>query len=114
MSKKKPSRSALRRRSRPERAPRGDAPRGPHEREILSALERAGSPLTPGELAKALRLPRSEKDAFQKSLSALERAGENITGKVICALGDTVGVVTRALMKKFPEDFKAKFPERRG
>ena len=47
-------------------------------------------------------------------LATLERAGENITGKVICALGDTVGVVTRALMKKFPEDFKAKFPERRG
>ena len=46
-------------------------------------------------------------------LAALERAGENITGKVICALGDTVGVVTRALMKKFPEDFKAKFPAER-
>jgi len=43
-------------------------------------------------------------------LATLERAGENITGKVICALGDTVGVVTRALMKRFPEDFKARFP----
>ncbi|MBI5241731.1 MAG: NADH-quinone oxidoreductase subunit NuoF [Elusimicrobia bacterium] len=49
-----------------------------------------------------------------EDLATLERAGENITGKVICALGDTVGVVTRALMKKFPEDFKARFPERRG
>jgi len=48
-----------------------------------------------------------------EDLAALERAGENITGKVICALGDTVGVVTRALMKKFPEDFKAKFPAER-
>ncbi len=37
----------------------------------------------------------------------LNRTGENITGKVICALGDTVGSVTRAMMKKFPEDFKA-------
>ncbi len=44
-----------------------------------------------------------------QDLATLERVGENITGKVICALGDTVGVVTRALMKKFPEDFKAKF-----
>ncbi len=49
-----------------------------------------------------------------EDLVALERAGENITGQVICALGDTVGVVTRALMKKFPEDFKSRFPERRG
>ncbi len=49
-----------------------------------------------------------------EDLATLERAGENITGKVICALGDTVGVVVRALMKKFPDDFKAKFPERRG
>ena len=49
-----------------------------------------------------------------EDLATLERAGENITGKVICALGDTVGVVTRALMRKFPDDFKARFPERRG
>jgi NADH-quinone oxidoreductase subunit F len=39
-------------------------------------------------------------------LPNLTRVGENITGKVICALGDTVGVVTRAYMTKFPEDFK--------
>jgi NADH-quinone oxidoreductase subunit F len=49
-----------------------------------------------------------------EDLATLERVGDNITGKVICALGDTVGVVTRALMKKFPEDFRARFPERRG
>ena len=36
----------------------------------------------------------------------LSRVGENITGKVICALGDTVGMVTRAYISKFPEDFK--------
>ena len=40
----------------------------------------------------------------------LARVGENITGKVICALGDTVGVVTRAYMSKFPEDFKKRIP----
>ncbi|MBI4376651.1 MAG: NADH-quinone oxidoreductase subunit NuoF [Elusimicrobia bacterium] len=40
--------------------------------------------------------------------ATLQRVGENITGKVICALGDTVGMVTRAFMKKFPEDFSAR------
>ncbi|HAM36289.1 MAG TPA: NADH-quinone oxidoreductase subunit NuoF [Elusimicrobia bacterium] len=49
-----------------------------------------------------------------EDLATLSRVGENIAGKVICALGDTVGVVTRAMMKKFPEDFKARFPESRG
>ncbi|MBI5630840.1 MAG: NADH-quinone oxidoreductase subunit NuoF [Elusimicrobia bacterium] len=39
-------------------------------------------------------------------LPNLQRIGENITGKVICALGDTVGVVTRGFMKKFPKDFE--------
>jgi NADH-quinone oxidoreductase subunit F len=42
----------------------------------------------------------------------LDRTGENIAGKVICALGDTVGSVTRAMMKKFPEDFKSEAGER--
>ncbi len=36
----------------------------------------------------------------------LARVGENITGKVICALGDTVGMVTRAYISKFPDDFR--------
>ena len=40
----------------------------------------------------------------------LARVGENITGKVICALGDTVGMVTRAWIGKFPEDFKKRVP----
>ncbi len=40
----------------------------------------------------------------------LARVGENISGKVICALGDTVGVVARTYMSKFPEDFKKRIP----
>ena len=40
----------------------------------------------------------------------LFRVGENITGKVICALGDTVGMVTRAYITKFPDDFKKRVP----
>ncbi len=45
-----------------------------------------------------------------EDLANLTRVGENITGKVICALGDTVGVVTRAYMSKFPDDFKKRVP----
>jgi NADH-quinone oxidoreductase subunit F len=44
----------------------------------------------------------------RSDLPNLQRVGENITGKVICALGDTVGMVTRAYMKKFPKDFDGK------
>ncbi len=36
----------------------------------------------------------------------LLRIGENITGKVICALGDTVGMVALAMIKKFRADFE--------
>ncbi|MFA6029016.1 MAG: NADH-quinone oxidoreductase subunit NuoF [Elusimicrobiota bacterium] len=35
----------------------------------------------------------------------LVRIGENVTGRVICALGDTVGMVAKAMIEKFPEDF---------
>ena len=45
-----------------------------------------------------------------EDLPNLTRVGENITGKVICALGDTVGIITRAYMTKFPEDFKKRVP----
>ena len=41
-----------------------------------------------------------------KDVENLARVGENITGKVICALGDTVGMVTRGWISKFPDDFK--------
>ncbi|MBI3565232.1 MAG: SLBB domain-containing protein [Elusimicrobia bacterium] len=41
-----------------------------------------------------------------EDLPNITRVGENITGKVICALGDTVGVVARNWLAKFPEDFK--------
>ena len=42
----------------------------------------------------------------KEDIKNLERIGENITGKVICALGDTVGLATRAFIKKFPQDFE--------
>jgi NADH-quinone oxidoreductase subunit F len=51
-----------------------------------------------------------EGDGVAADLPNLQRVGENITGKVICALGDTVGVVVRGYMKKFPDDFKKRFP----
>jgi len=42
-----------------------------------------------------------------EDLPNITRMGENITGKVICALGDTVGAVARAYLKKFPKDFES-------
>jgi ribonuclease R len=50
-------------------------------RDILHALELAGEPLTPKELAKRLRVPRPEKDAFEKALGSLERAGEIVKNR---------------------------------
>ena len=47
-----------------------------------------------------------EDEGTEEDAPNLLRVGENITGKVICALGDTVGMVTRAWLGKFPEDFK--------
>ncbi|MFI5346089.1 MAG: NADH-quinone oxidoreductase subunit F [Elusimicrobiota bacterium] len=45
-----------------------------------------------------------------EDLPNMIRMGENITGKVICALGDTVGVIARVWQQKFPEDFKKRVP----
>ncbi len=76
MSRKKPSRSALRRRSRPEK------PREPsYGARILAELEHAGEPLTPKELAKRLRPSGAEKELFRKSLSELERTGEVVSNR---------------------------------
>ena len=38
----------------------------------------------------------------------LERIADNVTGKTICALGDTVGIVLKAYLKKFRVGFAAK------
>jgi NADH-quinone oxidoreductase subunit F len=43
-------------------------------------------------------------------LENLDRVGENVTGKVICALGDTVGMVINGYMSRYPEDFKKRIP----
>ena len=85
MSKKRPSRSALRRRSRPDKAESAGSEYG---REILRELERADAPLTPEELAARLRVIRRERDSFNAGLSALERAGsvvKNRAGALLAA-----------------------------
>jgi ribonuclease R len=78
VSKKKPSRSALRRRSRPER-------RTPDAQQyaggILEALERAGSPLTPDELAKRLRIHARARREFDAALATLERSGDLVQNR---------------------------------
>jgi NADH-quinone oxidoreductase subunit F len=66
---------------------------------------REGSEWTTRILERAL-----EGKGVSSDVPNLQRIGENITGKVICALGDTVGMVTRGFMKKFPDDFKKRIP----
>src|SRR2546421_8539395 len=78
MPKKRPSRTALRRRARAERR---EAPAGDYDREILRELERAGEPLTPNELAERLEIRARERHAFSVGVAALERAGEIVRNR---------------------------------
>ena len=57
-------------------------------RDILHALELAGAPLTPREIAKRLRVPKIDKRAFGMALAALEREGavvQNRAGSILVA-----------------------------
>jgi ribonuclease R len=74
VSKKKPKRTALRRRSRAERFSSGT-------RGILDALNAARAPLTAEELAKRLRIHGHERRAFEHELGELERAGEVVRNR---------------------------------
>ncbi|MGQ0546518.1 MAG: ribonuclease R [Betaproteobacteria bacterium] len=84
LAKKRGSRSALRRRLRPEK---------PHARneysdEILRELESAGEPLKPQELAERLNIRARERREFDAGIAALVRAGEalqNRTGALLVA-----------------------------
>src|SRR5258708_32504862 len=79
MPKKRPNRTAMRRRSRAERS---DAPPADdYSREILRELEQAGEPLRPDELAERLRIRPRERRAFNAGLAALERAGEGVQNR---------------------------------
>jgi ribonuclease R len=72
MPKRRPSRTALRRRARPEK--RDFA-------EIVSVLERAAAPLSADELAGRLRVHRQERRQFDAALSARERSGEVVRNR---------------------------------
>ncbi|HYG55430.1 MAG TPA: ribonuclease R [Burkholderiales bacterium] len=74
MSKKKPRKTALRRRSRAERPTE-------YASAILDALNRAGAPLTAKELAGRLNVRKHQKRAFETSLQTLERAGEVVQNR---------------------------------
>ncbi len=82
MSKKKGSRTALRRRSRSERQPpppprrEHGVPRNEYSDEILREMESAGQPLSAQELAERLNIRPRERRVFDAGLAALERAGE--------------------------------------
>jgi len=90
VSKKRGSRSALRRRSRPEqREPAreqpsrhaGGGPRNEYADEILRELESAGEPLAPQELAERLNIRPRERREFDAGIAALERAGEVVQNR---------------------------------
>ncbi|HET7672024.1 MAG TPA: ribonuclease R, partial [Burkholderiales bacterium] len=86
MPKRKPSRTALRRKARAER--QDTAPADDYGREILRELERAGEPLTPRELGERLEIRARERRAFNAGLAALERSGavvQNRAGAVLVA-----------------------------
>jgi ribonuclease R len=69
VSKKKPKRTALRRRNRAPRERTPDAGR------ILDALNAARRPLTPDELAARLHVARPARRDFERALAELERSG---------------------------------------
>ena len=50
-------------------------------RDILHALELAGEPLTPKELAKRLRIHRQEREEFERSIESLERSGDIVRNR---------------------------------
>jgi ribonuclease R len=78
VSKKKPRKTALRRRNRAERpAPAASQ----YAAEILEALNRAGAPLMADELASRLEIKKRERRAFDQALAALERAGEVVENR---------------------------------
>jgi ribonuclease R len=70
---KKPTRTAIRRRSRDERV---TPPKNDYAEEILRELERAGEPLTEKELAERLQIRGRERRAFAEGVQALERSGD--------------------------------------
>jgi ribonuclease R len=85
LAKRRPTRTALRRRSR---APRDETSGDDYRREILRELERAREPLTPRELAARLDIRNRERRAFNAGLAALERSGgvvQNRAGALLVA-----------------------------
>jgi len=86
VSKKKPSKTSLRRRGRAERPQ--PVPTDTYAKEILAALNGAGAPLTPDELAGRLEIRGRERRSFDDAVAALERAGavvKNRAGSLLVA-----------------------------
>jgi ribonuclease R len=83
VSKKKPRKTALRRRSRGERphAERAAPARSDYAQEILETLNRAGAPLSPDELAARLEIRKRERRTFDDALAQLARAGELVENR---------------------------------
>ncbi len=83
---KKPTRTAIRRRARTERASPPKSERratkaNEYSSEILRELERAGQPLTAKELAERLAIRNREQPSFAQGLAALERSGDIVQNR---------------------------------
>ncbi len=86
MSKKKPTKTSLRRRTRAERP--AAVPSDAYAKEILDALNSAGAPLTADELAERLEIRRRERRPFDAAVATLERSGavvKNRAGSLLVA-----------------------------
>jgi ribonuclease R len=117
VTRKKPSRTALRRRARPERERSAATPAPPvneYAREILRELETAGAPLPPQELAERLNIRPRERGAFDDGLRRLERSGEIVKNRAGALLvGRRIDVVA-GRVEGHPDGHGFLVPDERG
>jgi len=111
MPKKRPSRTALRRRARAERR---EAPADDYSREILRALERAGEPLMPHELAQRLNIRSHERRAFNAGLAALERSGDIVQNRAGALLVARRIATLAGRVEGHPDGHGLLIPDERG
>ena len=111
MPKKRPSRTALRRRARAERR---EGPADDYSREILRALERAGEPLTPHELAQRLNIRSHERRAFNAGLAALERSGDIVQNRAGALLVARRIATLAGRVEGHPDGHGLLIPDERG
>ena len=111
LAKRRPTRTALRRRSRAERADEGA---DNYRREIVRELERAGAPLEPRELMERLEIRTRERRAFNDALEALERAGEIVENRAGVLLVARKIALIAGRVEGHPDGHGFLIPDERG